>query len=478
MNKIQIPKKLGKLCSPKRYKVIIGGRGSGKSESVAQLLVSMVAQAGVKVLCLREFQSSLDDSVKSIIGHHIERLKLLSGFNVMRSHIECKNGGEFKFMGIARNPQSVKSSHGFQVCWCEESQFLSDESLKMLTPTIREKGSELWFTGNPQSSEDPFSQRFIMPFQDELLRDGFYEDDDHMIIMLNHEDNPWFPDELERERLWDLKNLTKARYDWIWNGAFCDDVENALIMAEWFDACVDAHAKLGFKAQGARVAAHDPSDEGGDTKGFALRHGSVFLDVQEMTTGTVNEGCDWATGLAIQNKCDAFTYDCDGMGIALTRQVDNAFSGHTRRVLQFRGSKTADSPEAICEPSKSTQITGQVTNKDAFKNKRAQYYYQLRERCYRTYRAVEHGEYHDPDELISFSSEIKDLQKLRSEVCRMPVKPNTNGKFELYTKDEMRTKFKIKSPNMADSVMMALRLPTVINNQSVRPVAVRPMGRR
>jgi len=475
--KIQIPKKLERLCHPKRYKVIVGGRGGGKSESVSQLLISMVDDAGLKILCLREFQSSLDDSVKSLIEHHIERMGL-DEFTILRSHIEHENGGEFKFMGISRNPQSVKSSHGFNVAWCEESQFLSEESLKMLTPTIREKGSELWFTGNPQSSEDPFSKRFILPFQDALFGNGFYEDDDHLIIMLNHSDNPWFPEELERERLWDFKNLPRATYDWVWEAAFNDSVPGSLIQAEWFDSCIDSHLKLGFKPIGARVASHDPSDQGGDSKGYAFRHGSVFLDVQEMTTGTVNEGADWATGLAIQMDADAFIWDADGLGISLTRQVEQAFKGHTRRVIQFRGSESPDNPESIFEPSLSTPIAGQRMTKDTVRNKRAQYYYQLRERCYKTWRAVEHGEYHNPDDLISFSSDIKCLQKLRSEVCRMPVKPNANGLFELYTKDAMKSKFNIKSPNLADSVMMCLRLPAVAMQQVRRPQAIKPIRSR
>jgi phage terminase large subunit len=106
------------------------------------------------------------------------------------------------------------------------------------------------------------------------------------------------------------------------------------------------------------------------------------------------------------------------------------------------------------EKGKSSEV--QRTNKDTFKNKRAQYYWSLRDRFYNTYRAVEKGEYVDPDLMISLSSEIPFLEKLRSEVCRIPKKPNGNGLIQILNKDEMK-RLKIPSPNMADSLMMSMR---------------------
>ncbi len=282
----------------------------------------------------------------------------------------------------------------------------------------------------------------------------------HLIIKINYRDNPWFPAELEQQRLWDFENLSRAKYDHIWEGAFDDDVEDALIMAEWFDSCIDAHEKLGFVPTGVRFASHDPSDTGPDNKGFAFRHGSVVLDVQEKTTGDANEGCDWATGLATNLRPDAFTWDGDGLGLSLARQVKHAFAGTNTRVAMFRGSEGVDNPESLYCP-----VVGQMddnrTNKQTIKNKRAQYYLMLRDRVHRTHRAIKDGVYTDPDQMLSFSSKIPALVRLRSELCRMPVKPNLNGMFELYTKDVMKTRFKLESPNLADSVMMLMRTPYI-----------------
>lgn len=92
-------------------------------------------------------------------------------------------------------------------------------------------------------------------------------------------------------------------------------------------------------------------------------------------------------------------------------------------------------------------------------NLRAQQYQRLRDRMYRTWEAVENGVYHDPDTLISFSSDIKLLNKLRSEICRLPLKPNGNNKIQLWPKEVMKSRFKIPSPNLADSAKMSIRNP-------------------
>lgn len=453
------------LTNPKRFIILWGGRGSGKSQNIGGIETSRMKDYAIKLGCFREYQSSIADSVHSLLS---TQARVVGGFTITEKAIRHANSGQAKFRGLALNPDSIKSMDSFNDFWTEEAQSSSDRSLKLLTPTMRSVGGRLIFTANPGSSEDPFSQRFITPFIDLLDANGIYEDDLHLIIRVNYTDNPWFPEELESERAWDYKNLPRALYDHIWEGAFNDSVENSLINAEWFDACVDAHKKLGFDGVGVKIAAHDPSDMGADSKGYALRHGSVITDLQEMTTGNVNEGCHWATGLAIQAGCDAYTWDCDGMGVALNEQTSAAMDGKGAAVSMYKGSEGPDFPEAMYEPSQRAQITNQKTNKESFRNKRAQYYFQLRDRVYRTYRAVVHNEYQDPEKLISFSSDIAIIAKLRAELCRMPIKPNGNGLFDLYTKQEMKTKFKFKSPNLADSVVMSLRFVRPNNKQAVR----------
>jgi phage terminase large subunit len=467
MPEMQIPEKLRPLVEiPKRIKVIIGGRGSAKSTTVADILVMKTQTEKAKVGCFREYQNSIEDSVHSLLKEEIERLQV-PGFQIGKSYIDHEDGGKFRFRGLSMSIAAVKSMQGFKYFWVEESQFLSASSIKILTPTVRLEDSEIWLTGNVMSSADPFSQRFIVPYLSELLRDGYYEDDMHLIIFINHADNPWFPAVLEQERLHDFETLDRALYDHIWEGAFNDSVEDSIISAEWFDACVDAHIKLGFKPRGAKIVSHDPSDLGPDDKGLVCRHGSVILEAIEKKFGDVNEGCDWATEYAIANQADLFTWDGDGLGLSLKRQVATAFDGKKVQIEMFRGSSGPENSDDIYEdPGVSVgEDEKRMTNHETFKNRRAQFYWKLRDRVYNTYLAVSKGQYKDPDTLISFSSEIKDLQNLRSELCRIPRKPNGNGLIQIMTKIEMKKLLKIKSPNLADSVMMSLVTPGTKSNK-------------
>lgn len=460
------------------YKVIYGGRGSGKSGGAGRCMLMDCQTKNMDVLCGREYQNSIDESVHKLLKGLIQDKQYgMHGFDVTDKKITClTNNRIFSFKGWARNPNNIKSAEDYGRCWCEEAEKTSQTTLDILLPTIRAEGSQIWFTMNPASSQDPMAKRFLLPYMDKLIQDGHYEDDMHFIINMNWRDNPFWTDELEKKRLFDLEHCTRSKYDWIWEGQFNDSVEDPLIMPEWFDACIDAHKRLGFDPIGIRFSSHDPSDTGPDNKAFAFRHGSVLLNLQEKVDGDVNEGGDWATGLALNHNSDAFTWDCDGLGIGLNRQVSAAFEGKYRVVSQFKGSEGVDNPDVICEAVEGIQ--GQKTNKHTFKNKRAQYYFELRKRIYKTWQAVEKKKYHAPDELISFDSSLKLIQKLRSELCRMPVKPNANGLFELYTKQQMKDKFQFESPNLADAVMMLMRTPHTSITRPRRPRPIRPMGRR
>jgi len=456
--------------------VLFGGRSSAKSETIGRELLKRCQTEAADVLCGREYQNSIDESVHKLFKGLIQSIPV-PGFKIDKQKIDCITGGGIRFRGLDRSPSSIQSYQNFKYFWGEEAHAFSQETIDIVIPTFRASGYKLFFTANPQSSADPFSKRFILPFLAGINTNGYHEDDMHLVIKMNWRDNPWHG-ELEPQRIWDFQNLSRAKYDWIWEGAFNDSVEDALIMAEWFDACVDAHKRLGFKAEGIRFSSHDPSDTGPDNKGFAFRHGSVLLDLQEKTDGDINEGADWALDLAINHNSDAFTWDCDGMGVGLNRQVTRAFDGKPTIISMFKGSEGVDRPDAIFEPVVGgAPVQNQKTIKDAVKNKRAQYYLDLRRCIYRTYEAVEKGIYHNPDNLISFDSSIKLLPKLRSELCRMPVKPNGAGLFELYTKPEMKNKFKFPSPNLSDSVMMLRRVPhqpNIINFVMPRPI--KPFG--
>lgn len=451
---VQVAEKLVRLVTtPKRIKVAVGGRGGSKSIAFGDCFLKFCAD-GEQLCCLREFQNSIDDSVHGLLKSRIEALGA-TGFYAAAGAIQHDSGGSIIYKGLARNVQAIRSLFGIKRAWVEEAQTLSDESVEVLLPTIREPASELWFSMNRGSSKDPIAVRLLKPYERELKKHGWYEDDDILIVQINYDDNPFFPAVLEQERQRDLKKLPRAKYDHIWKGAYGDTVPNAIILPEWFDACVDAHEKLGFEALGAEVVAHDPA-ENSDSKALAHRHGSVIVEAKESGAGDVNEGCDWATGYAHDVKADEFIWDADGMGLSLKRQISEAFDGTRTEFTPFHGAAGVSDPDADYEPVSGEDKAKAKTNKQAFVNRRAQRYWQLRDRVYRTYLAVKHGEkFRAADELISFSSKISCLEQLRAELCRIPRKENGTGRIQIMTKPEMKSK-NIDSPNLADSVMMTM----------------------
>lgn len=483
---LQITDKIAWLLSkPKRIKIAVGGRGSAKSIGICDCFL-MFMDNGERVCFTREFQNTIDDSVHSTLKDEIDRLEL-KGFSVTDNRIRSSCGGEGFYRGLARNITGLKSLAGVSRLMIEEGESVSEESLKVLTPSIRSTAAdnaedsdppEIWIAMNRGSREGAIAKKYLARADEALEREGYYEDDLMMAVEVNWRDNPWFPPELEQERLDDYEHLSREEYDHVWEGKYYDSVENALIKLEWFDACIDAHKDLGFEAVGAKIAAHDPSDGGADSKGYAMRHGSVLVDVQEKLSGDVNEGGHWATGIANQQLADQFLWDVGGMGTGLKEQVAKAFRGTRCGVEMFNGAESPDNPTAIYDPCEVTPIRNQQTNKDTFRNKRAQYYFMLRDRIYRTYRAVVHDEYQDPDKLLSFDSSIELLPKLRSELCRLPIKPNANGQLELYTKEAMKSKFNLDSPNLGDSVMMTMRTMQPRINNVRMPKPIRPMGMR
>jgi len=466
--KIQIPEKLEPLLEPKKFKVIYGGRGSGKSMTVADLLLMRIMSEGIKVACMREMMNSIDDSVHALLCSEIERLGL-DGFTIQANAIYHKNGGEVKYKGVARNSESVKSMHGFDVFWIEEAAALSKRSIDVLIPTLRKEGSEIWFTFNPGSSADPISLEFLKPFEHELQKSGTYNDDMHTIIKCNYTDNPFFPLNLNSIRLSHKKTKSRAFYGHTWLAEYNDHVENSIIATEWFDAAIDAHKldrlKAAFKPHGARVVGFDPMDGGNDAHGYAQRHGSIIERVLCKDDGEIDVGMDWATNLALGNDADWFVWDGDGIGSGAKRQASDSFKGTRCKFHLFKGSLSGSGQDRAGDTyipvEGDKEQSKPATYADTFKNNRAQYYIRLSELFYNTYRCVVRGEYVDPADMISLDSEgIDEIERLRSEVCRIPLKQNNTSLKQIMSKIDM-LKLGIVSPNMSDAIMMCIWGPKI-----------------
>ena len=482
------------ITKKKRVKILVGGRGSTKSTFTADYVLSCVAN-GQLWCCGRQFQNSIDESVHRLLQEEIERLGF-TGFYSDKTSISHESGGRIFYRGLERNVKSMKSMlSGVDGLWIEEGEDLSDNTITVLTASLRVsakdadrlfagediKMPEIIITMNRGSSADPVAIKWLKRAENDLERRGYYEDEALLVIEINYTDMPksWFlASGLEVERADDFKNMSRAKYDHKWKGKYLDTVDNAIIEPEWFDAALDAHKlphlSAMFEPHGAIIAAHDPFDDGGDAAGYAVRHGSIILEVRCKEHGEIDEVCDWATGQAREINADWFVWDGDGMGTGLKRQVSEAFKGTATKFHMFKGSlsgKGQDNADKLYMPTAGDRDSKKKpkTYADTFKNNRAQYYAELARLFKNTYDCVIKGKYFDPADMISFDTDgIDDLASVRSQICRIPLKPNAQGLIQIMSKEEMK-RLKIKSPNEADAVMMTIYFPPaddeVVNGQ-------------
>lgn len=205
---LHVPAVFADLYTPHcwRYKIFYGGRGGGKSWAFADALLTIGMQRRIDVLCARELQVSIKNSVHKLLRNRIETRGLEGFYTVTDTGIRGRNGTLFSFRGLRHNATEIKSFEGVDYCWVEEAQKVSQESWDVLRPTIRKEGSEIWISFNPGTPHDPTWSEFVVnPPQGALVRKVTYRD------------NPWFTSALEAERL-DCFFNDPDKYNWIWEG--------------------------------------------------------------------------------------------------------------------------------------------------------------------------------------------------------------------------------------------------------------------
>ena len=211
------------LFEPHRYKVGYGGRGGIKSWSFARALLIQGFNEPLRILCAREVQKSIKDSVHQLLSDQIRLLGLERFYEVLQTEIRGKNGTRFIFTGLSNlTAESIKSYEGVDRCWVEEAAAVTRRSWDILLPTIRKAKSEIWVSFNPELDTDETWVRFI----ENTPEDAYIQE-------MSYDKNPWFPEVLERERQEFLRQVAngsrrQAEYDNIWGGKCKPAVDGAI----------------------------------------------------------------------------------------------------------------------------------------------------------------------------------------------------------------------------------------------------------
>ena len=275
---VKLPPKFKGLFKPARYKIFYGGRGGSKSWTIATALLAKAYSEPLRILCTREFQSSIADSVHKLLSDRINDLGLSTWFNITRTEITSKAGSQFIFKGLRHSIQEIKSTEGVDIAWVEEAQAISENSWEVLIPTIRKENSEIWISFNPNEVADPTFKRFVTntPPGSILEKVGW-------------QDNPFFPAVLDAERRYML-SIDPEAYQHVWEGS-CRQISDAVI----------------FRGRVSVETFSEPPE------GTRLYYGLDFGFSQSPTAATRS----W-----IQDNCLYIDYEVWGIGVELDNTSD------------------------------------------------------------------------------------------------------------------------------------------------------------
>jgi phage terminase large subunit len=217
---VTLNKKLQPFTKPMRYKVAKGGRGSAKSWTIARMLLLKAMEKPLRILCTREIQDSIKESVHKLLKDQIDLLEL-QGYTVQNDVIRHTNGSEFLFKGLYTNLSKIKSFEGVDICWIEEAESISAASWQILDPTIRKPESEIWISFNPRYEDDIIYTTFVLE-----------KPDNAEVITLNWQDNKHFPKELQLQKD-HMARTNPDLYLHIWEGELKRNTAEQIMQNKW-----------------------------------------------------------------------------------------------------------------------------------------------------------------------------------------------------------------------------------------------------
>ncbi len=285
---VEIPEKLDFLFEPYRYKVVYGGRGKAQSWSFARALLVHAANSPLRILCTREVQKSIADSVHKLLSDQIALLGWQEMFEVYDNGIYGRrHGSEFIFSGLQdHTAASIKSFEGIDICWIEEAQRISKKSLDILIPTIRKEGSELWIGFNPELDTDEVYQRYVTT-----------PPPNAKVVKLTYRDNPWFPETLELERAHAKATMNSEDYGNIWEGNCRTAVGGSIYAQEVME--LTRQARITLVPYNPKMVVHTIWDMGwNDAMAIGLVQADAFsARLIGYVEGSYHKTADWCAQL-------------------------------------------------------------------------------------------------------------------------------------------------------------------------------------
>lgn len=412
-----------------RHRVLYGGRASSKSWEFAGMAAGIASQYQTRFLCVRRYQNKIKESVHTLIAAQVDNFGL-AGFDIRAADIRHANGSEFVFYGIERNTDEIKSFEGADILWIEEAHNLTEEQWRILKPTIRKEGSEIWLSFNPNLVTDFVYQRFVVnPPRDTRVR------------LINYTENPFLSD-TARADIEEMKAEDYEEYEHVYLGVPRTDDDAAVIKRSWLEAAVDADIKLGIDLSGGRTVGYDVADSGDDKNATAVFLGGKCLEVDEWKAlpDALAESAQRAWGKVAKGQ---LVYDSIGVGahVGSTLKGMGIKSGYQK----FNAGAAPVNPKAEYAPG--------IKNGEKFENLKSQAWQDVADRMRNTYNAVNKGRKYPASELISLSSDIGKLERLKTELATPRASQSKRGLDMVESKDQL-AKRGVKSPNLADAFIM------------------------
>ncbi|MCK5610512.1 PBSX family phage terminase large subunit [Candidatus Pacearchaeota archaeon] len=438
---VTAPKKLHWLFQPFPQETIVleGGRGGGKSEVIGRKLILLALGEKTRILCTREIQDSIADSVKKVLEEIIVEMGCSKYFYITKTAITClRTGTDFIFKGLKAGTDvktdSIKSLKGVKYVWVEEAQTISKASLDKLTPTIREPGRKMFYTMNRQRSDDSVIQRFK-------------DDTKARIFKINYYDNEFCPDVLIQEAI-DCKRIDPHSYDHIWLGEPANDTDKGVIRRHWIKAATDLY-KIKPNNEGFWFGGLDPADGGKDTSGYAMRKGLSLESITEWPHVEADEAAQRAYMKILDTvkpitALKALNYESTGIG-----------AGSRVKLKQFKNINSVPFNPAgkVIDPEK--DFVPGSKNKDHFTNLKAQQWWKLRTLLENAYKK-QNQDYYVGD-YITVNPDMPLMDKWKDEMCQIEWDINNSGKILI-----VKTPKGFSSPNLADATMICSYTPKIL----------------